>query len=161
MDFSTNVRVECATFAKALFLTKKRARILGMCFFMITFFSFQSFSHSGWTLLKSEGGVAVYYQVTDCAEAIDPTVVPAPATVPQKMELKIVNNNGSDVQVEFFRDIKLSVNESLQTVSAAPGETLITDCASTPQVRLTESEGDDRPVAMTDFLQAFELTIKP
>ena len=161
MDFSTNVRVECATFARALFLTKKQARIMGMCFFMITLFSFQSFSHSGWTLLKSESGVSVYYQVTDCPEAMDPTVVPAPATIPQKMELKIVNNSGSDVQIEFFRDIKLSGNDALQNVSAAAGETLITDCATTPQVKLTETEGDDRPVALADFLEAFELTIKP
>lgn len=161
MDFSTIVRVECATLAKGLFLTTRQARIMVMCFFMITFISFQSFSQSGWTLLKSESGVEVYYQVTDCSEAIDPTVVPAPASVPQKMELKIVNNSGSSVQIDFFRDIKLSGNESPQSISAAAGETLITDCASTPQVRLTEAEGDDRPVAMTDYLQAFDLSIKP
>ena len=155
------VRAHCVAFTLAFFRVCRKARTLWMCCFLCTLFSMQSFAQSDWTLLKSERGVEVYYKVTDCEDPIDPTIVPAPAFVPQKMELKIVNQNASSVEVDFFKDIKLSGNSSQQTVTANPGETLISDCANAPKVLLTEAEGDDRPVAMSDYVQAFQLTIKP
>jgi len=160
MDFSTATRAECAAFVWSSIYVNRRTRIIWMTFILFSFISFQSFAQSDWTLLKSESGVEVFYKITECEEPLDPTVIPAPAFGHQHLELKIVNQNASSVDVDFHKDIKLSGNDSPHTVTVAAGETLVSGCEAAPHVQLTETEGDDRPAAITDYLEAFDLTIR-
>lgn len=114
-----------------------------------------------WTLLKEESGVKVYYQITECdsKEVIDPLEWVDGDPTHQTFQLKLVNENGGDKSITFSKLTKTDDSDELETITIPSGTTLLETCEAAPKMKLTKEDGDLLPIAVTDFLTAFILTI--
>ncbi len=123
--------------------------------------SFQTYGQTNWTLLKEERGVKVYYQIAECDEerTQDPTDLYSMSASYDLFQLKIVNENAGEKSVTFSKDIKTDNSNQLETLTVSVGTTTIESCDSAPKIILTSREGDNRPIAVTDFLEAFVFTV--
>ena len=134
-----------------------KMRVLGIGLFMLC--TLQTFAQDNWTLLKEESNVQVFYQSVECASAIDLD----PLAIDDKhdsFKLKIVNNNASSTSVTFSKITKLDDSDELNTITVPSGTTLLETCGVAPKLILTKQEGDQYPVAVKDFLDAFILIIQ-
>ena len=132
-----------------------------LCAVFCALISFQSYGQNSWTLLKEESGVQVYYQIAECSSSadVDPLEWANGDPTYDLFQLKIVNSNGSDKDVSYSHITKADGSHETRSVTASPGETLLEGCDNAPHLKLTSAENDNYPVAFTDFLEAFSLSI--
>lgn len=134
---------------------------IGVIFLMLV--SFQSYAQNdSWTLLKEESGVKVYYKVAACDSdaVIDPLEWVNGDPTHETFQLKLVNENNEDKSVTFSKVTKTDDSDEFEIITISSGTTLLESCKASPKLRLTKTEGDHFPVAMTDFLIDFQITIK-
>ncbi|WP_286748137.1 hypothetical protein [Roseivirga sp. UBA1976] len=133
--------------------------VLGIFSLMLISISTQA-QEDNWTLLKESDGVKVFYQPEACQSQSVPDPLQA-ATIGfghQTLKLKFVNSNSSNRSVTFSKVTKNSSNE-LHSLNLAPGTTLLDKCDEAPRIILNQQKDDDYPVAFSDYIKAFELTI--
>ena len=137
-----------------------KMRVLGIGLFMLC--TLQTFSQDNWTLLKEESNVQVFYQSVVCVSAqdLDPLDTEAADDSHDSFQLKIVNNNASSTSVTFSKITKMDDSDELNTIMVPSGTTLLETCGVAPKLILTKQEGDQYPIAFTDFLNEFILTIQ-
>lgn len=137
-----------------------KMRVLGIGLFMLC--TLQTFAQDNWTLLKEESNVQVFYQSVVCVSAqdLDPLDTEAVDDSHDSFKLKIVNNNASSTSVTFSKITKTDDSDELKTITVPSGTTLLESCEAAPKLFLTKQEGDQYPIAFTDFLDAFILTIQ-
>lgn len=128
---------------------------------LLMLLSFQTFAQDDWTLLKEENGVKVYYKVAACDSdaVIDPLDWANGDPTHETFQLKLVNENSEDKSVTFSKVTKTDDSDELETITISSGTTLLETCTAAPKMMLTKLEGDQLPIAMTDFLAAFTFTI--
>lgn len=123
--------------------------------------TFQTYGQSDWTLLKEEQGVKVFYKIATCQEqqAPDPTNLETLDSGYDSFHLKIVNENDSQRVVTFSKETKTNGSNQLETLTVSAGTTKLETCEKAPKLILTQKEGDNWPIAVADFLEAFVFTI--
>lgn len=133
---------------------------LGIIVLML--FSIQTYAQDTWTLLKEESNVQVFYQAVQCvtAQNLDPLDIEAVDDRHDSFKLKIVNNSASNTSVTFSKITKTDDSDELKTITVPSGTTLLESCEVAPKLILTKQDGDQYPIAVTDFLNAFILTIQ-
>ena len=131
---------------------------------VLMLFSFQTYAQDNWTLLKEEAGIQVYYQPVDCAtqfDVVEPLeLITAMENRHQTFKLKVINSNTSSKSITFSKVTKTDTSDELITVSVNAGTTLFETCEASPKLILTKQDGDQYPIAFTDFLNEFSLTIE-
>tara|TARA_R110001592_G_scaffold76723_6_gene231377 strand:+ start:1072 stop:1572 length:501 start_codon:yes stop_codon:yes gene_type:complete len=135
--------------------------VLGIIFMVLM--SFQSYGQDEtWKLLKEESGIKVYYQIVKCdtpPDVSDPLNIDVSSIGHQTFQLKLVNDNVGDKSITFSKVTKTNDSDELQSITIGSGTTLLETCEASPKLILTKIEGDNFPIAVTDFLTAFTFTI--
>lgn len=142
------------------FTTLNRQIFMGISFLML--FTIQTYGQDeSWTLLKEENGVRVFYQIAKCNSSsdVDPLKWANGDPTFDLFQLKIVNNNETAKDISYSHITKTDGSNEKRSVTASPGETLLEGCDKAPHLKLTSAENDNYPVAFTDFLEVFSLSI--
>ena len=129
---------------------------------VLMFFSFQTYGQDSWTLLKEESNVQVYYMTVACGsmEDLDPLNIAAVDDSHETFKLKFINNNASSVPVTFSKITKVDDSDEINLITVPPGTTLLETCEAAPKLILTKQQGDQYPIAVSDFLNDFKITIQ-
>jgi hypothetical protein len=130
---------------------------------VLMLFSFQTYAQDNWTLLKEEAGIQVYYQPVDCETQFDVEpleLITAMENRHETFKLKVINSNTSSKSITFSKVTKTDTSDELITVSVNAGTTMFETCEASPKLILTKQDGDKYPIAFTDFLNEFSLTIE-
>ena len=131
---------------------------------VLMLFSFKSYGQDSWTLLKEESNVQVYYLTSTCGSMadIDPLDV---GTTPDDYEifkLKINNNNAASITttLTFSEITKIDDSDETRTISIPSGTTILESCEEAPKLILSKQDGDQFPIAFTDYLNDFIINIQ-
>lgn len=141
------------------FSSPRTRTLLGICFMMLL--SIQSYGQDDWTLFRELDGVQVFYHISDCdnQESLDPLDMGNAIPAGHTFQLKFVNSNPSSRSVSFSKITKTDGSDEMESISISSGITLLDSCDDSPKMILTQQSGDNYPVAVTDFLEAFKITI--
>ncbi len=142
------------------FISSSRKLLTSILFLVML--SFQTFAQDDtWTLLKEENGVKVYYQITPCdsEQSDDPLEMLEGDSDHETFRLRIVNDNGESKSITFSKVTKTDDSDELETITISSGTTLLETCEAAPKMILTQTESDQYPISVTDFVAAFQITI--
>lgn len=148
-----------SSLVSGLFSSPRTRTLLGISLLMLL--SFQSNGQEDWVLFKELSGVQVFYHISDCdsQETPDPFDLEDASPDGHSFQLKFVNSNSSSKSVSYSRVTKTDGSDEMETLSISSGITLVESCDDSPKMILTQQSGDGYPIAMTDFLEAFKITI--
>lgn len=136
--------------------------ILFSCLFLSSIVTAQVTTET-WTLHSDISGVKVYYGIAECVVEPSPDAMTDPTALSvgtSVLLLKIDNSNTQSVAVSWNNELTTKADIARSTVEVDASSTSKIDCTKAPKLILSESEGDGRPVSVTEAIKLLSINVE-